>query len=413
MNRGLVVAAVLGVACGTCDVRSAPREPTAPLKAGGLAFGAPDEQRLDARPLVKLAEWVRDGSPAIFSILISKNGVVVFELYTSSLTRDHAHYLMSVTKSFTSALVGAAIDRGVVGSPKTSVADALPKRVFASEAERTRFRGVTIRDVLAMSALDAQVPPHRNLAEDQVRANEFWASTNRAEFALTQAVLPHPGVSFQYTDITPLIATGIIEYATHTTALEFAEQALFGPMEFRNYEWMHEDDVGIDNGAYGLRLRPIDMQKFGVLFLRGGAWEGKQLLSRDWVARSFSPWIKSSAALPVPNYGWYWWTYHYAPHWVARVAVGWKGQRIAVIPQQQMVVTMTGILGDDEDAVFERIIRDYVMPSADGRPDAALRPSLDKLLEQVRRGPLRVKPGVESRMIPSIEAKEIHHGFSP
>jgi CubicO group peptidase (beta-lactamase class C family) len=56
----------------------------------------------------------------------------------------------------------------------------------------------------------------------------------------------------------------------------------------RNYEWMHQDPSGIDNGGYGLRLRPIDMQKFGVLYLNGGVWRGEPLISRSWVERSFS-----------------------------------------------------------------------------------------------------------------------------
>jgi CubicO group peptidase (beta-lactamase class C family) len=391
----------------------------APPKSGGLLFGAPDEQGIDARPLMKLAERIRDGNLPIFSFLISRNGVLVYELYTASLTRDDAHYLMSVTKSFTSALMGAAIDQHLVGPPETSVADALPSSLFASEADRARFRNVTIKDVLGMSALDAQVPPHRNLPEDRNRQKEFLASPNRTTFALTQALLPQPGVSYQYTDITPLLATGILEYATRTTALEFAERTLFLPMDFHNYEWMHEDKSGIDNGAYGLRLRPVDMQKFGILFLNGGEWEGKQLLSKDWVDRSFSPWIKSSARLSAPDYGWYWWTSSYGPHWLAHAAHGWKGQRIAVIPEKNLVVTMTGIIEDhDVETFFAQIIRDYVIASVDGtanepaRPDPALRRPLADLLEEVRkRTPMR--PGMERRLIPAIEPKERHHPFSP
>jgi CubicO group peptidase (beta-lactamase class C family) len=410
---------VLLFACGgnAAFQTSAPQADTgaaSPPLASSLRCGAPDEQGLDARPLIALAEWVRDAFPPIFSILVSKNGVLVYELYTSSLTRDDAHYLMSVTKSFTSALVGAAMDRGIVGPPDTPVADALPPSVFATDAAQARFGAVTIKDVLGMSALDAQVPPHRNLPEDQARERAFWNSPNRTKFALTQALLPQPGVSFQYTDITPLIATGIVEYATQMTALEFAEQTLFGPMDFKNYEWMHEDTAGVDNGAYGLRLRPIDMQKFGILFLNHGSWQGRQLLPESWVNLSFSPWIKSSPRLPQPNYGWYWWQFEYAPHWTAHVADGWKGQRIAVIPEQNMVVTMTAIIEDqDEEAVFESIVKNYVIPSTQGQPDPALRGALADVLEQVRQGPLRVKPDVQPRMIPSITPKERHHPFQP
>jgi CubicO group peptidase (beta-lactamase class C family)/predicted Ser/Thr protein kinase len=398
----------------------------------GLAFGAPDEQEVDGAPLIRLASFIEAEKLPIFSLLVSRNGVLFFELYTSKLTREHAHYVMGVTGTFTSALMGAAIDRHIVGGPETSVADALPADVFPSPAARDRFRAVTIRDVLGMSALDAPIPPHDRSEASQERQREFLASPNRATFAVSQAVLPEPGTSFQFTDITSLIATGILEYRTKKTALEFAEETLFGPMDFRNYEWMHQDKVGIDNGAYGLRLRAVDMQKLGILYLSQGLWEGKRLLSSDWVLRSFSPCIKSSEGLAEPNYGWHWLTIDYGngtpysqtsprPRWVAHIAQGWKGQRIAVFPSQGVVVTMTGILEppEDEAAIFRRIVRDYVMPAVDGtgavpaHPDASLRAPLASLLERIRTEPLPLKRTPEPRMVPSIEPKEHHHGFQP
>src|SRR5580693_8539494 len=60
---------------------------------------------------------------------------------------------------------------------------------------------------------------------------------------------------------------------------------------------------GIDNGAYGLRLRPTDMQKLGILYLNDGAWQGTQIVSREWVRQSFTPWIRSRPDLSNPNYG--------------------------------------------------------------------------------------------------------------
>jgi CubicO group peptidase (beta-lactamase class C family) len=398
------------------------------LGSGGLSFGAPDEQGLDARPLMALAEWIEREKLPIFSLLVSRNGVLVCELYTSGLTRDHAHYLMGATSSVTSALMGVAIDRHLVRSPETSLADALPASVFPSVADRERFRRVTIRDVLGMSALDAPVPPQDKSESGKERQRQFLASPNRTKFALSQPVLAEPGSSFQSTAITADLATGILEYAAHTSALELAEDALFGPMGFQNYEWMHQDKTGIDSGAYGLRLRPVDMQKVGVLYLGEGVWEGKRLLSSDWVRRSFSPWIRTTEGV-APDYGYYWSTVDYgtpttaqAPsRWLAHVAQGWKGQRIAVFAEQGVVVTMTGILEppEDETAIFRRVIRDHVMPSIDGtgaapaHPDASLRAALEEVLERVRKAPLRLKQEPEPRMVPSIEPKEVHHAFRP
>src|SRR5262249_29775253 len=154
-----------------------------------------------------------------------------------------------------------------------------------------------------MAALDAPDPPRDPSAAAQASWLKMWNAPNRAKVALEQKILDG---GFQYNDATPTLAAAALQYATGKSALEFAEEALFGPLGFQRYEWMHQDGAGIDNAGYGLRLRPIDMQKLGLLFLDGGAWRGRQLISRAWIERSFAPWNRSKPDRP-PDYGWFWW----------------------------------------------------------------------------------------------------------
>jgi hypothetical protein len=77
--------------------------------------GAPEDEGFDSRTLIALTEWIRDHRVPIFSFLISRNGTLVYELYTSSLTRAQAHYQMSVTKSVVSALIGVSPRRRCSG----------------------------------------------------------------------------------------------------------------------------------------------------------------------------------------------------------------------------------------------------------------------------------------------------------
>ncbi len=393
--------------------------PLPPIPASELSssFGTSthEAEGVDSAKLLDLTNWVRDGKLPIFSILISRDGKLVYELYTSSLGRDEAHYVMSITKSFTSALVGVAIDRHLIPGADAPLGKVLPAWLFADKSDIERFAGVTVKDVLGMSALDADEPPHSLTPEDVQRGKDFTASKNRTAFALTQKTLPTPGSSFQYNDITPQLVTGMIEYATKETALQFAQDTLFGPLGFRNQEWTGQDATGIDNGAYGLRLRPLDMQKFGILYLRGGKWNAKQLVSKAWVDLSFQPWIRSQPKLRQPDYGWYWWSDNFGAGWTAHVANGWRGQRIAVIPEQEMVVTITGDIEDgSEDKVFDQIMRDYIVPASNlarGHPanskSAAL---LADALAQLRTDN-RIPPQAEKRMIPSIAPREKHHDF--
>src|SRR5450432_4240002 len=109
--RAVVVLLLLLLAA--CRTAPAP----APVRSAeeGLPESTPTHEGLDAQPLLKLVDNISRAPDApLYSLLISRHGKLVLELYTSSFTRDHAHYVMSVTKSFTSATVGAMIDRGAL-----------------------------------------------------------------------------------------------------------------------------------------------------------------------------------------------------------------------------------------------------------------------------------------------------------
>jgi CubicO group peptidase (beta-lactamase class C family) len=361
-----------------------------------LPPATPSEAGLDPGKLSEMTRWIRDQRPPIFSLLISRHGKLVYELYTWG-DRDDAHYLMSVTKSVLSTLVGAAADRGLIALD-APLSQLLPRSLFAGDPER--FSAVTLREVMGMAALDSPDPPRVKTPEALARQHAFLNSPNRVAFALTRPLLTVP---FQYNDVAPMIASGVLAYRCGKSPLEFAEEALFKPLGFRNYEWMHQDPSGNDNGGYGLRLRPIDMQKLGILYLDRGVWHGVRLLSEAWVERAFTPWNKSAPNLPSPNYGWFWWQYDFGPGWRAHVASGWKGQRIAVIPEQGMVVTMTGLIEDEEEhAFFARLMRRFIVPAV--APPSGSERELRELMEEVRRGSL--KPGIERRMIPSSAPKE-------
>jgi CubicO group peptidase (beta-lactamase class C family) len=378
----------------------------------------PTRQGVDPQKLLEMTQWLRDGPAPVLSVTISRRGKIVYELYSSKVDRNDAHYLMSVTKSVTSALVGAAIDRQLVKSAGRSVTASLPASVFPSTESLDRFEGITLKNVLGMSALDAPVSPHLKTPEAIDRGRKFFFSSNRLTFALEQAVLVHLGVDFQYTDITPLLAAGIVQYAARQSLLDFGKKTLFGAMDFQNEEWMHQDRAGIDNASYGLRLRPLDMQKFGILYLNQGCWDGQQLLPKDWVATSFLPWIKSRPGLREPNYGWYWWQDRFASGWIGHSAKGWKGQRITVVPDRQLVVTMTAIVEDDgDDRLYFELFNRFIIPAVDGKrragPDANLDARLKLGLNEVWTGKNAISPNTQPRMIPSSRPKELHREFRP
>jgi CubicO group peptidase (beta-lactamase class C family) len=406
----------VGVACST---PAAPTHDAATISASGaprpsadLEVATPASVGLDSRQLLALTAWIRASDAPVFSVLVSRDGRLVYELYTGGIDRGDAHYLMSVTKSVLSALVGIAVDKKALPPPEAELTDILPPALFGSEDNRARFRGVTLRDVMGMSALDAQTPPHAKTPEALARGKAFNHADNRAAFALTQPILERHGAAFQYNDVTPPLAAAALAHATKKAPFEFAEEVLFGPLHFENEEWMHQDASGLDNGGYGLRLRPVDMQKLGILYLQGGTFRGARLLSQAWVDRSFSPYESSphmhgSGTL---DYGWFWWQRRYAG-WTAHAAVGWKGQRIAIFREQRLVVTMTGCFEDDKDErFFAEMITRFVKPAVDGgvagAADASADAALARAIAEAAHDRSRVTEGIEQRMVPSTAPKE-------
>jgi CubicO group peptidase (beta-lactamase class C family) len=260
-----------------------------------------------------------------------------------------------------------------------------------------------------MSALDAPVLPHSKTPDAVERSTKFNRSANRLIFALEQAPLAKPGIDFLYTDVTPYIAGGAVQYAGKDTLLGFGSAVLFDAMGFKNVDWMHQDPSGIDNPSFGLRLRPVDMQKFGLLYLNGGCWEGQQLLSRQWVSMSLTPWIKSKPQLSEPNYGWYWWTDGFASRWNGHTANGWKGQRITVFRDKGVVVTMTGVIEDgSEGSVYTDLINRFVIPALSRPRTGDVSPSLQPKLKAALADLLKrstIFPTTEQRMVPSVVPK--------
>jgi CubicO group peptidase (beta-lactamase class C family) len=392
-------------------------EASVTVSASDLPVAAPGDVGVATQPLIDMTRWVTAHPDVpLFSLLLSRQGTLVYELYTPTIERDDAHYLMSTTKSVTSALVGAAIDRGLISGTDATIDALLPRSLFRGDDDVARFHAVTLKDAMEMSALDANEPPHDTRPEAVARGKAFAAASNRVAFALTQNLLSAPGSSYQYNDITPMLAGGALQYATGKRLFDFGTETLFRPMGFKNAEWMNEDPTGIDLASYGLRLRPMDMQKFGILFLNHGRWGTQQLLSERWADTSWTPTMNTGPGVTPGflNYGWYWW---YRRDWGTDVhwTNGWRGQFIVCMPQLDAVFSMTAdIETGDETHVLATLVTQYVVPAllhAGSSPD--LDRQLATELANAHQGPSRIRPNIEPRMKPSAAPKATAIPFQP
>ena len=133
--------------------------------------------------------------------------------------------------------------------------------------------------------------------------------------------------------------SAIIRKATGRRLDEFARENLFEPLGITATEW--ERYKGDTDAGGGLRLRPRDMAKIGQLVLAGGRWNGRQIVSREWIETSTAPKIKTTDG---QSYGYLWWLgrsllNERAVHWAG--ALGRGGQSIRIVPELDLVVVVT------------------------------------------------------------------------
>ena len=375
-----------------------------------IQIGKASEEGMDELKLMALADFIDDNPRlSIFSLLISKNGRLVFELYTGQIKQDYSHYLMSVTKSVLSTLIGIAIDQGKITSENTPLSETIPKKLLSTKRQVEAFSKVNLQNVMGMSALHTPDPPRDMSPAARARRDKYLNSSNYLKFLVQQPLLRNIGKDFLYNDETPTLASGILSYTTGLSAFDYGCDTLFKDLNCKNMEWMHSDRTGINMGGYGLRLRPLDMQKIGITILQKGKWQDKQVVSSAWVEKIYQPYISSSGVNSPPNYGWYWWRPNYGFSKPFLEANGWKGQRIAIQPDLGLVVTMTGCLEPercDEQKVFSDIMSKYVIPAAKGPGTSAPNNSIEEKLQKINKGQARFNKAMETRMIPSVALKE-------
>ncbi len=289
----------------------------------------PEEQGLDSAKLAEGLRQIQQKNVPIHSLLIVRNGRVFLDATFYPYDGQTPHSVASVTKSLTTLLIGIAIDQGKLKLDDKLVSFFPDQPIANLDA---RKKDVSIRDLASMSAgfdctgLSAEVT---------VQAME--ASPNWVQFGLDLPMAYEPGAHWEYCGVNMHLLSAILQKTTGMTALEFARQNLFKPLGIQSAMWP-TDPQGVDLGAGNIRLLSPDMAKIGFLYLHGGIWDGKQIVSRSWVEDS----VKKHYDVPNgDDYGYGWWS-SADQNGIAFFAEGNGGQRILVAPDKNLVVVTTG-----------------------------------------------------------------------
>jgi CubicO group peptidase (beta-lactamase class C family) len=306
---------------------------------------------MDSEALAEMMDYLHGQEDfAIHSLLIIRNGYVVADATFWPFTQDSLHDIASDTKSFTSSLIGIAIDKGYIESVEQPVLDFFSERTVANlDANKG---AMTLEDLLTMrSGFDCN-----NARVDA----ETLTSADWVQFALDLPTGTEPGTRWVYCNANVHILSAVISETTGMNALAFAREHLFEPLGVSDVIWLSDPD-GHNVGSAYMRLNPDDMAKLGYLFLNNGEWDGQQVVSAEWVEQ----------ATNGPNYGYLWYV---GPAGAYYEAAGSGGQEIYVLPDENMVVVMTGATGGGGSGGWgQQLLNSHVLPAAES--DAPLPPN--------------------------------------
>lgn len=251
-------------------------------------------------------------------IMVLRHGKVIGELFPKPFDASYPQMLYSDAKSFVGLAVVLAIEENrlrLTDRVASFFPDLLPDSISDNLAS------MTVRDLLTMTSGIQPDPLMRTTGADWIR--RYLAKP-----------VDKPGETFHYDSMCSYLLSAIVQRVTGQKTLDYMKERIFNPLHISLVEW-EESPEGINTGGWGLRMQVESMAKIGQLLLNKGNWEGKQLISSEWVEEMTSSLQETGM---MDTYGYHMWRCDY-PN--AYRADGALGQYIIVAPDEDMVVAIT------------------------------------------------------------------------
>ncbi len=321
---------------------------------------SPEAQGVDSALLATLTGRILDGDYGeIHSVLIVRHGYLIYERYFNGYNSEALHAMYSVTKSVTAILIGQAVDQRKLSGVDVPLLTLFPEYLELQNLDANK-QAMTVEDVLTMRA---GFQWSESFSVTQMVKSNDWL-----KYMLDLPVVNTPGTRFLYNSGCSILLAGIIRNTTHLEAGDFADRYLFPQLGISRKRWDTGAD-GLTNTAGGLFLRPRDMAKIGLLYLRRGDWQGTRVVSANWVDESVS-W--QTDASQSTGYGYQWWVMCVdgsagPPETVENeiwFASGAGDQYIFMVPSLDLVVTTTANNTEPPYDTPITFLRQYILPAA-------------------------------------------------
>lgn len=361
-KRYLVAGLILFMVISGCD-----KSPTDTNNDQQLwDHSTPEAQGMNAQ-LLDSAFVKAEQAGFIDGLLVIRNGVIVAEDYYNGYNENRPHIIMSVSKSFLSAIAGIALQQGYITAVDGKMLDYFPEYIYP-DIDPRKYE-ITIRHLLTMR-MGIRGESENNYGVYM----QFYNSDNWIKTTIEAPLVSAPGEQMRYNTFQTHLLSAIITKATQKSTLEFAREVLFQPMNITIDAW-ERDPQGYYFGGNAMYFTPREMAMLGYLYLNNGTLNDVQIVPRSWVELTLSASTNFNhpnewGAYKNYNYGYLW--------WLGQIngcdlfmGYGYGGQLVVVFPDLSLIVVSTANNLVDgatstvqEWAIFD-IISEYIVPAVD------------------------------------------------
>lgn len=319
----------------------------------------------------ELHNFIEEKQPNICQIVAYKENKKVYSDCFNNYKEDDCTHIMSATKSIIALLIGIALDKGQIHNIEDKVLDYFPD-YKTKRGEKTIY-DVTIKHLLTMRA------PYKCKGDPwtKVCSSDNWTYLSLDFLGGRKGLTDE----FNYQTVCLHILSGILYQVTNMKTVDYANKYLFEPLGIKkhiNYYaetaeehkaftigktpkenvWFCDPD-GLGTPGYGLCMSASDMAKIGLLCLNHGNYEGKQIVSSEWIEEMIQPRTVESKYFRGMEYGYLWWIIDNKKNIYA--AIGNSGNVIYIHPEKNIVVAVASYF---KPTIFDRVdfIQEYIEP---------------------------------------------------
>ena len=288
----------------------------------------PESAGLDTSEVNDLMDFVKSEGNNTQSAILIRGSSIIAEYYADKSDKDSIVTSWSVAKSFTSTLIGIAIDEGYINSIEDPITDYLPEWKGQDQDK------ILLKHLLSM----------RSGMEDH---GFVYFVNDMVSHSLDRDLIRPPGTAFRYSNEDSMLLGEIVENATGISFQEYADKKLFNLIDVDETWWT--DQKGSTISYASIDMTPREFAKFGLMIAQEGSWQGQQIVSSNWVE------LATSKYDDLMSYGFQWWTSETKdidyPFFSAK---GLDGQLIYVWPETDLVFvrfTTYNKIGDQDSSV--------------------------------------------------------------